>query len=199
MEVEKLEEGEYYHIFNRGINRTDIFREQRNYDYFLQKYQECMSDVVDTLAYNLLKNHFHLFVFVKENIFVPRKIGEGEIRLNASKQLGHLFNGYAQGFNKVYNRTGGLFESPFHRKLVDSDEYITSLLYYIHNNAAHHNLVTDFKEWPYTSYHKVMSGDSSIVKGQFAIDWFGGKSQLENYHRFQQKLERPDMWMLEDE
>lgn len=199
MEIEKLEEGEYYHIFNRGINRQSIFREARNYDYFLQKYQENLSDVVDTLAYNLLGNHFHLFVYVKENVVVPMKKREGEIRLNASKQFGHLFNGYAQGFNKLYNRTGSLFESPFHRKLVDSDEYITSVLYYIHNNAAHHNLVTDFKDWPYTSYHKVISGDSSIVKGKFAIDWFGGESHFKSYHRFQQKLEKPDVWMLEDD
>ena len=116
MEIELLEEGELYHIFNRGINREDIFREPMNYDYFLRKYRENLTDVVDTLAYCLLKNHFHLFVQVKENVVVPRRKGEGIIKLNASRQFGHLFNGYAQGFNKVYKRTVGCSNRRFIEK-----------------------------------------------------------------------------------
>jgi len=199
MEIELLEEGELYHIFNRGINREDIFREPMNYDYFLRKYRENLTDVVDTLAYCLLKNHFHLFVQVKQNVIVPKRKGEGFIKSNASRQFGHLFKGYAQGFNKVYKRTGGLFESPLHRTEVASEDYITSLFFYIHTNAGHHGLVTDFKDWPYTSYHDVLNRNNSIVNCDYVLDWFGGEDRFRQYHSCQHVLVNPSAWMLEDE
>ena len=62
-----LQEGQYYHIYNRGINGTNLFYEERNYAYFLSKYAHYMSDVLDTYAYCLMKNHFHLLVRVKSN------------------------------------------------------------------------------------------------------------------------------------
>ena len=68
MYTDPLSEGEYFHIYNRGVNGEDIFKEERNYYYFLQQYQTYCSDVFETLAYSLLKNHFHLLVYVKENV-----------------------------------------------------------------------------------------------------------------------------------
>lgn len=56
----------YYHIYNRGINGEDLFKEERNYSYFLSKYALYMNPVVDTYAYCVLKNHFHFLIKVKE-------------------------------------------------------------------------------------------------------------------------------------
>jgi len=61
-----LQPGVFYHIYNRGTNREDIFIEGRNYDYFMQLYIKYIEPVVETYAYCLLKNHFHLLVRVKE-------------------------------------------------------------------------------------------------------------------------------------
>jgi putative transposase len=55
----------YYHIYNRGVNRWNIFIEERNYEHFLRLYEKHIVPVVDTYAYCLLKNHFHLAVRVK--------------------------------------------------------------------------------------------------------------------------------------
>ncbi len=60
-----LQPGGYYHIYNRGNNREDLFREERNYRYFLQLYVYHVYPIADTFAYCLMRNHFHLLVRIK--------------------------------------------------------------------------------------------------------------------------------------
>ena len=182
--IEPLEEGNTYHLFNRGINGENIFKEERNYNYFLQKYNEYCSPVLETYAYALLKNHFHLLVKVKENIVETRRDGKGEIKLNASRQLSHFFNSYAQAINKSFNRHGKLFEEPFNRILVNSENYFTSLIYYIHFNPQLHLFVKDFRDWNFTSYHSLLSNnsDNDFLEKAKVIEWFGNKSFFREAH-----------------
>lgn len=182
MHIQPFTEGEYFHVYNRGVNGEDIFKEQRNYYYFLQQYIFYCSDVLEIFAYALLKNHFHLLVYVKENVQVPRHDGQGIVQLNASKQLSHFFNSYAQSVNKANNRTGPLFESPFERKLIDDDSYLTSMICYCHYNAQLHEFVKDFKEWEFSSYQAILENNNSIVASQKVLDWFGGVAAFEKAH-----------------
>jgi len=55
----------FYHIYNRGNNRENIFMEERNYTYFLRLYAKHVAPVADTYAYCLLRNHFHVLVRIK--------------------------------------------------------------------------------------------------------------------------------------
>lgn len=55
----------YYHLYNRGVNRENIFIEECNYEYFLNLYWKYIGPAVDTFAYCLLRNHFHLAIRVK--------------------------------------------------------------------------------------------------------------------------------------
>ncbi len=180
--IEPLETGNIYHIFNRGNNGENIFKEKKNYYYFLLKYEEYCSNVFETYAYNLLKNHFHLMVKVKEKCMVPRKDGKGEIELDASKQLSHFFNCYAQSINKAYHRHGKLLEEPFKRIEVDTDEYFTTLIYYIHFNAQHHGMINDFRDWEFSSWHGHLSNDASFLEKQGVIEWFGNREQFIKAH-----------------
>ena len=61
-----LESGCVYHIYNRGINGVEIFSSPDNYRFFLQQYAIYLTDYVDTYAYCLMTNHFHLLIRVKE-------------------------------------------------------------------------------------------------------------------------------------
>jgi hypothetical protein len=137
---------------------------------------------LETFAYALLKNHFHLLVYIKENTLVPKHSGPGMIQLNASKQLSHFLNSYAQSVNKASKRTGPLFESPFERKLIDDDGYLTSVIYDCHYNAQLHEFVKDFKEWEFSSYHTILKNDNSFLVSQKILDWFGGSVAFENAH-----------------
>jgi putative transposase len=182
MYIQPLTEGSCFHIYNRGVNGEDIFKEQRNYYYFLQQYTLYCSDVLETFAYALLKNHFHLLVYVKENVLVPKNDGQGIVQLSASKQLSHFFNSYVQAVNKANNRTGPLFESPFERKLIDDNNYLTSMIYYCHYNAKLHGFVKDFKDWEFSSYHTILKNNNSFLASQKVMDWFGGVVAFEKAH-----------------
>ena len=63
--VELLEPDRIYHIYNRGINGENIFKEERNYRYFLEKYAKYIEPIADTFAYCLLGNHFHIAIRTK--------------------------------------------------------------------------------------------------------------------------------------
>src|SRR3990172_7982834 len=164
-----LEHCKYYHIYNCGNNRDDLFRTRENYNHFLSLYDKYIYPIADTYAWVLMKNHFHLLVRIREEeeigIYMPlnsdgsddsvrfqtttrnnltesagnnltesagnnltesagpvRVISSnipesaGPVRVikpNPTKHFSHLFNAYAKYYNKIYNRTGALFQRPF--------------------------------------------------------------------------------------
>lgn len=127
LNTENLEPNAIYHIYNRGINGENIFKEEKNYLYFLQRYGHHIAPIAETYAYCLLKNHFYIALKIKgiEEIEVfynkfPEKINLPPVSRIISHQFASLFNGYAQAINKSYNRTGGLFEEPFRRILISN-------------------------------------------------------------------------------
>ena len=62
---QKLEVGVCYHIYNRGNNKENIFKEPQNYLYFLTLWKKYIQPIADTFCYNLLPNHFHFFIRVR--------------------------------------------------------------------------------------------------------------------------------------
>jgi putative transposase len=175
-----LQPDQYYHIYNRGNNGETLFREQRNYPYFLRLYAKYIEPVAETYAYCLLKNHFHFLVRIK--VVETGPVSETGPVLNPSRQFNNLFIAYAKAFNKAYDRTGSLFESPFKRKLVDSDRYFTHLVAYIHRNPVKHGFVDDCHDWPYSSYRAVLSTKPTRVQRESVLDWFGGRPGFEEAH-----------------
>jgi len=144
-----LKPGVFYHIYNRGTNREDIFVQERNYRYFLQLYAKHVEPVAETYAYCLLKNHFHVLVRIKD---MEEQDPEVFQRPLGSIAFSNLFNAYAKAINKAYERSGSLFQHPFGRIPVLTQSYLIQLVRYIHLNPQKHGLVSDFREWPYSSY-----------------------------------------------
>ena len=180
-----LEYGVYYHIYNRGNNGENIFVEQHNYRYFLQLYAKYVEPVADTYAYCLLRNHFHLLVRIKTKEEIQRTFGvwcENPKLLSPSQQFSHWFNAYAKAINKSYGRTGSLFEHPFRRIPVTSDAYFTQLVVYVHHNPQKHGLVNDFREWPYSSYHTLLSTKATRLKRDDVLTWFDGTQGMVKSH-----------------
>lgn len=165
-----LEPGAYYHIYNRGTNRQNIFLEERNYRYFLELYARHIEPVAETYAYCLLKNHFHLLVRTKEDPQDPK----GLKRPLGSIAFSNFFNAYAKAINKSYERTGSLFQHPFGRIRVETQQYLVRLICYIHFNPQKHGLVSDFREWPYSSYHTHLSRQTTRLRRADVLAWFDG-------------------------
>lgn len=136
-------------------------------------------------------------MYTKENVEVSKYNGQGAIRLSASKQLSHFFNSYAQSINKANKRTGPLFESPFERKLIDDNSYLTSVIYYCHYNAQLHGFVNDFKDWEFSSYHNILKNDNTFLASKKVLDWFGGVAAFENAHKERYDREGAEKFMIE--
>ena len=64
--MEPLSFGNYYHIYNRGIAKANLFYKNGNYEHFLNLYKKYIDPIADTYAYCLMPNHFHLLVRIKE-------------------------------------------------------------------------------------------------------------------------------------
>jgi len=186
-----LQYGQYYHIYNRGNNRQDIFIEERNYRYFLKLYAKYVEPIADTFAYCLLKNHFHCLVRIRT---VEEQVAYDEtLRVssetfkprNPSQQFGNLFNAYAKAINKAYHRTGSLFQNPFGRVPVTSHAHFAQLVTYIHQNPQKHGFLDDFRAWPYSSYHAIMSNNPTRLKRDDVLAWFDGRAAFQTSHRNQ--------------
>ncbi|HAT67990.1 MAG: hypothetical protein A2481_03045 [Candidatus Yonathbacteria bacterium RIFOXYC2_FULL_47_9] len=135
---------EFYHIYNRGTDKRDIFLDTNDRLRFMKLLYLCNSEkainfreipkgrafvhergetLVDIGAYCLMSNHFHLLV---------REKVEGGI----TKFMGKLSTGYSMYFNKKNERSGALFEGRFKAKHADTDEYLKYLFSYIHLNPV---------------------------------------------------------------
>jgi REP element-mobilizing transposase RayT len=169
-----LHPGQYYHIYNRGNNRENLFVEDRNYRYFLQLYTKHIAPIAETYAYCLLRNHFHFLVRIKDEEHLTGLEGGAGVRgVEPSQAFSNLFNAYARAYNRACGRTGALFQRPFGRKQITSDAYFTQVVIYIHQNPQKHKFVDDFRDWPYSSYQAHLSAKPTLLKRAEVIAWFG--------------------------
>ncbi len=176
-----LESGKFYHIYNQGNAKENLFREPENYRFFLQKFEKYISPVAETMAYCLLPNHFHFLLKIKDVAIPESKTGTSPSDY-INQQFSNFFNSYSKAFNKKYDRVGKLFALPFKRILVKNDQYLSSLIVYIHRNPIHHCFTDHFNEWPYSSYHAYISNEASWLNLDYMIYWFGSRDQFVKTH-----------------
>jgi REP element-mobilizing transposase RayT len=142
--------GEYYHIYNRGVDKRNIFLDQEDIMRFFRSMQEFNveksigsiyetvrkrrfrhqvakydQELVKFVCYCLNPNHYH---------FLVEQVVDGGI----SKFMKKLGGGYSCYFNEKHKRSGTLFQGPFKAIHVSSDEYLLHLSAYINlNNKVH--------------------------------------------------------------
>ena len=145
-----IEVDEWYHCYNRGVDKRKVFLEERDYErlllhMFLGKRSRPIQlfnendhrletilketdkatgpDIVEIGAYALMPNHFH---------FVLKEVREGGIALFMQK----VFTGYTMYFNQKNERTGALFAGTFKSNHIADDQYLKRLISYVHLNPA---------------------------------------------------------------
>lgn len=206
--TERILPDTFYHVYNRGINGETLFKEERNYDYFLQRYGTFIPPVANTFAYCLLGNHFHLLIRTKtekeisewakrEDREQSKNLADKDASWHISKQFATLFKSYALAINKGYNRTGGLFEEPFRRLEVTSEHHFSQLVYYIHVNPQKHGFCSDFRDYPHSSYGSHLSQVSTKLKREEVLEWFGGVNQFREFHTQSNDLESIKEFLIE--
>ncbi len=182
-----LQYGDYYHIYSRGVNRENIFVEERNYHLFLNLYAKYCAPIAETFAYCLLRNHFHLFVRIKPKAELVEPLPKETLdnvlsESSPSHRFSVFLNAYAKTINKAYHRTGSLFQHPFGRVQAANHNYFNNLICYIHQNPEHHGFTNDFREWPFSSYHVHVANQETFVNRSIVLEDFHGKNGFIEAH-----------------
>jgi len=196
-----LESNEYYHIYNRGNKKINIFNKPENYRYFLKKYADYLSNYIDTYAYCLLPNHFHLLIRVKsveEFDFIDSEISNDEISKTVTNQFRLFFMSYAKAINRQENLTGSLFQKIFRRKRIDDLNYLFRVVGYIHSNAFLHGIHKSIETYPYSSYQTIISDRTTLLKRKEVLDWFEGKSEFIDSHNAIKDINSEKRFWIED-
>ena len=176
--IQALQHGNYYHIYNRGINSETLFKEKDNYEHFLKLFELHIEPIAETFAWCLMKNHFHFIVRIKETSEI-----DSDKNSNPSQAFSNLFNAYTKAFNKKYNRHGALFERPFRRKQINFDKYLQNVIAYIHNNPVHHKICSHPIEYPWSSYISCLSDKPTKIKREEVITCFGDIENFKHVHQ----------------
>ncbi len=127
----------YHHVMNRGVNRSDVFVDDGDYDVFLGIVCEaCRAYAVVLHDYCLMSNHFRLLVETRCD--------------NLSLFMKHVNSNYAIYANKKQKRSGHFWQGRFYSRYINSDGYYYTLIRYIEQNPIKAGLVSRVGEYPYT-------------------------------------------------
>jgi putative transposase len=165
----------FYHIVQRGIEKKEIFKTDRDKEKFLS-YLEQSFDRYHSIChtYDLMDNHYHMIIETP--------------KANISKIMHYLNTSYAVYYNIKHKRVGPLYQGRYKAILVEEDEYLHHLSRYIHLNPVRAKMVKDPIEYKWSSY-KYFIGKEKRPKWleiEFILTNFGNsrsKAQKE-YKRF---------------
>ncbi len=185
--VREFAEHQYYHVYNRGVEKRKIFLDEQDFTVFLgllKKYLgedepkakmprsvnrhrvPKLTDEVRLLTYCLMPNHFHLLLFQYSQDGVQ-------------KLMRRVMTGYAMYFNNRYDRVGSLFQGPYKASHITKDSYLLHISRYIHLNPA------EYKSWHYSSYRY-------FTEQVRAPSWLNKTMTLELFDNKEQYLEFVD-------
>ena len=172
--------GEYYHIYNRGVEKRDIFINKKDLSRFLEsitgfnrperigsltnlrkhrseiapeiapKALSKIKPLVAIVVYCINPNHFH---------FVLKQLIDG----GTAKFMQKLQAGYTSYFNVKYSRTGSLFQGTFKSSLMNSENYFNKILGYINKNYQVHSIPKNKIDLVIASDHEYENGRFNIV------------------------------------
>jgi len=142
----------YYHIYNRGLNKANIFIDEQDYLVFLSMLKRYLGkeavrrsdhtlqpnyhQQLELLAFCLMPNHYHLFTYQHT----------GDAMMSFMKSLGVAYGMY---FNKRYKRSGPIFQQRYKAVLIANDAQLLHISRYIHMNPSNYQIY----EWSSLPYY----------------------------------------------
>jgi putative transposase len=139
------------HVIQRGNNRDPCFLAEEDYRRYLEDLQKAAEKYACRIhAYVLMTNHVHLLV--------TPMVDHG-----ISQMMQALDRRYVYYINKIYKRTGTLWEGSYKSSLVDSDRYLLTCMRYIELNPIRANMVEHPGEYKWSSYHANAQGKTDAL------------------------------------
>ena len=193
-----------YHIYNRANGSERLFVSDENYLFFLRQYLKYIVPIIETWCYCLMPNHFHFLLKIRSEEEIEKIIEdwrykssitlqgfetlEGLAKQEAiskflTQQFSHLFNAYAQSFNKEHSRRGSLFMHPYKRKQVTDVKYLIKLIHYIHYNPVEAGLSGKPEDWKFSSYQAIISDKPTMINRKEVITFFDDRENFMHCHQ----------------
>lgn len=171
-----FQKGSFYHVYNRGTRKENIFISFRDYERFTKRTQEYKEKFgISILCYCLMPNHFH---------FLLRQNSDASI----TSFMLHLGTSYAKYFNIKYDQVGSLFQDRFKTKLIETDEYLLQLSRYIHRNPIEILSPTsgvELASYRWSSYSVYLRGEKNeLVDPTFILSYFTKDDPSSDYKKF---------------
>ena len=113
------------------------------------------------------------------------------------KHFSHIFNAYAQYFNKLNGRHGGLFETPFRRIRVNTKKYFRQMVFYIHYNPVKHGFVEHISDWKWSSYPAIVSEKPTRLSREAVLEYFDDADNFKAWHQQEHNLRDMGSLLLE--
>ncbi|MCL5676262.1 MAG: transposase [Patescibacteria group bacterium] len=204
-----------YHLYNRGVEKRDIFLDKQDYSvfcsylktYLLPKDEiglyslissqdakiEEKDKAIKLLSLNNFSNEINLLAFSllpnHFHLLVKQTSANG-----IDKFMNSLLTRYVMYFNRKYQRIGPLFQGVYKAVLVNSDEQLLCLSQYIHNNPIEFLGVTfkDWKNviWPFSLPEYLGERKTEWVKTQTILDYFNKTNPNQSYGNFMRNEEK---------
>lgn len=182
--------GRVYHIYNRGVNKGEIFFSESDYRRFLNaaihyktkrtkfSYEKTNltrdvenrgEELVEIMAYCLMPNHFH---------FMVKQLKDGGI----TSYFRYVSNSYSHYVNLKHGRVGPLFAGRFKNVDVDSDEQLMHLSRYIHLNPVVSGIVSRAEDYKWSSYSNFLGRyDDYLSKPEVVMMHFKAREHYKGF------------------
>lgn len=202
-----IEEG-HYHIYNRGVEKRQIFLDLQDYGVFLAYLKQYLSPkdekglenrlVNPNISYKekdqILKllrlNNFHKEVTLLAYCLMPNHFHlliKQSSALLIDKFMNSLALRYAIYFNRKYKRTGGLFQDVYKAVIVETDEQLLHLSRYIHQNPLSKNKsvkLSDFLSQPSSYPEYLGQRKSAWISIDEILSFFSKTNPILSYQSF---------------
>jgi putative transposase len=195
--VKSFEPESMYHVYNRGVDKRIIFKDERDYAVFLSflKYallsddeikqvslvdknsisdsarfnlrREGLADKLELVSFCLMPNHFHLLLYQYDQEAI-------------TKLMRSIGTGYSMYFNKRYGRTGTLFQGVYKASRINSEGFWQHISRYIHLNPV--DLGVDYETYTYSSYRNYIgTAKTDWLKPELVLGGFSKKSEYKKF------------------
>ena len=135
----RITEPGYYHVISRGVEKRNVFLQEKDYNYFLDILLEVFKKYSVTLhSFVLMTNHYHLLLQTTEH--------------NISDVMRRVNSLYSIYFNKKYKRVGHLWQGRFHSYYLYDDTHFWIVAKYIERNPLKAKMVKSISAYKHQSF-----------------------------------------------
>lgn len=197
---------QFYHIVCKSIDGLLMFRQEKDYSVFKNRFHQFTQGYFDTWSYCLLENHTHFIIKVKsiESIIdtikklTPENCTKSQNRLLQNKtdellldemlerQMNRFLVSYTNYYKNQHAHRGGLFQKPFKRINIKGEAHLQQAIIYTHANSQKHGIIDDYKIYPHSSFLSICN---NYTEGAFkeVVGFFGGITSFKKIHEEQIK------------